>query len=112
MVWIKLGITHTAGLGWAQLNPNQMTSRVVMATIVQYNTVPAPAVLCPNQFGLLFLPVSPLPSLSSGPSPQVFLPGFLKCPNLVQVFWYPFAQYNRFITPLEQDGDQGLQSVL
>ena len=63
LVWLKLGMTHTARLGQAQLNLNQMRSHVVMATIVQYNTVPAPAGLCPNQFGLLFLPVSPLPSL-------------------------------------------------
>ena len=63
LVWLKLGMTHTAGPGRALLNPNQMMSCVVTATIVQYNTVPAPAGLCPNQFGLLFLPVSPLPSL-------------------------------------------------
>ena len=56
-------MTHTAGPGWAQLNPNRMTSCIVTASIVQYNTVPAPTGLCPNQFGLLFLPVSPLPYL-------------------------------------------------
>ena len=59
LVWLKLGMTHTAGPGRALLNPNQMMSCVVTATIVQYNTVPAPAGLCPNQFGLLFLPAPP-----------------------------------------------------
>ena len=59
LVWLKLGMRHTARPGRAQLNPNQMTSHFVTATIVQYNTVLAPAGLCPNQFGLLFLPAPP-----------------------------------------------------
>ena len=35
-VWLKLGMTHSAGPGLAQLNPNQMASRVVIVIIVSY----------------------------------------------------------------------------